>query len=235
MHGLDGTVVRLYRGIRVPRGETPGVVEEISRNGFHAGQPVRWSYMFHHPGDIEGLFARPDLSTRDTRPDDRYAGGSGVCCCADHDSAAFYATGRVESGPDDCPVVVEFDLPLDRLSIDGRDFLYTVFSLGSRRRSAEALAAAYGPGVLRYAERAWSQPDPDRRIALCDLAIHDPAVLAAHARSSAVIAGRYRTHFRTAFIARLPVPPSSIVAVHAPARGPRLPPAAIRLEDCLDR
>ncbi len=59
---------------------------------------------------------------------------------------------------------------------------------------------------MTFADRAWSGVDDDKRSALCDLAVQD-AVAHAHAANKTVIAGRFETQFRSAFLVRTPCPP----------------------------
>jgi hypothetical protein len=98
------------------------------------------------------------------------------------------------------------------LVVDGRDFLYTAFQLSDAARARAVLERLFGPAILRYADRAWGV-DGDERIALCDLAVQDNAVVLAHADNKTVVAGRYEIGFRSAFLVRTPVPAVRIVEV----------------------
>lgn len=71
----------------------------------------------------------------------------------------------------------------------------------------------FGPAILRYADRAWGCVDGDERIALCDLAVQDDAVVRAHAANKTVIDGRYGIQFRSEFLVRTPVPAARIADV----------------------
>ena len=123
-------------------------------------------------------------------------------------------------GDDDTPIMVEFRAPIEHVAVDGRDFLYTAFQLGKPERARNVLRGLFGTKVLRYAERAWANKDDQHDIAMCDLAILDPDVIAAHHANRIVIGGRYRTVFRNAFTVRMPVEPSAIVRVWAPTEEP---------------
>jgi hypothetical protein len=81
--------------------------------------------------------------------------------------------------------------------VDGRDFLYTIFQLGDPQLARPIIERIFGIAILRYIDRAWSS-DGRERIALCDLAVQDDAVVLAHAGNKTVIGGRYGTRFRSA-------------------------------------
>jgi hypothetical protein len=66
---------------------------------------------------------------------------------------------------------------------------------------------------LHYLDRAWATQNQEQRIAWCDLATQDNDVIVAHAANKTVLGGRYNTRFRSAFMARLPVPASRITNV----------------------
>jgi hypothetical protein len=71
----------------------------------------------------------------------------------------------------------------------------------------------YGSAIRRYVDRAWSTEDQKQRIALCDLAVQDDAIVKAHAQNKTVIGGRYSTRFCSAFLVRLPVRAEAVLDV----------------------
>jgi hypothetical protein len=79
---------------------------------------------------------------------------------------------------------------LSQPCIDGRDFLYGVFQFGDPQKAAPALERLFDPKILRFAEAAWSSTDQSKRIALCDLAIHDRQIVAGHYENRLVIGGK---------------------------------------------
>jgi len=95
-------------------------------------------------------------------------------------------------------------LPLSDVIVDGRDFLYTVFQLGSDR-ARPAVERLFGSAILRYVDRAWAtdKHDQEQRISICHLAVQDDEVVRAHARNATVIGGRYDTEFCSAFMVRI--------------------------------
>ena len=184
------------------------------------------------PGPLDERFEKMDLSIEDIRSGESYPV---VCACGEVRGAAYYAFEHNRTGQDDTPVIIEFESIENQVSVDGRDFLYTVFQMGDPDRAPDILCQCFGQGVLRYAKRAWETDDQYSRIALCDLAVFDPEVIASHHRSEIVLAGRYRTVFRNAFFVKLPILPAWIVRVWAPPNPMRLPTPQVHLDDCLVR
>lgn len=135
-------------------------------------------------------------------------------------------------------ILITLEVDQADVVIDGRDFLATIFQLGNPAASRGVLERLFGPAILRYADRAWSVPalETRRRIACCDLARQDDAVIAAHAAKELVIGGRYRTRFSSAFMVRAPVAAERIVSVErVDHRDYVLPDIDITLEQALGR
>jgi hypothetical protein len=101
---------------------------------------------------------------------------------------------------DNTPILIEIEAAPEIVAIDGRDFLYGAFELGDPEKAAPALETLFGPRILRFAQSAWNSTNHDKRLVLCDLAIHDPEVVADHYRNRVVIGGKYSTRFFAAFI-----------------------------------
>lgn len=89
------------------------------------------------------------------------------------------------------------------MRVDGRDFLYTVFTLWDRRDDShlelvrEALATLFGKAILKYFDQA--KGVFNERIGHCDLAIHDMDVIRAHYSNPIAIEGRHDTRFNSSF------------------------------------
>jgi hypothetical protein len=205
---------------------TPEVISTIEGQGLDRDRGEFWKMEYRHPGPLDVLLAKPDLSLRDTRPDGEPA-ASAICACGEIIGANYYAWRQNLTGESTTPILIEFEASEDAVAIDGRDFLYTVFQLGEPALARPALVRAFGKAVPRYAERAWVSRE--QSVPLCDLASHDPEVINAHHANSVVIAGRYNTIFCNAFIVRLPVEPSSIVRAWCPTERAALPVPEIRL------
>jgi hypothetical protein len=138
-------------------------------------------------------------------------------------AASYYAWQHNRTRENDTPIVVEFDADVDTVAIDGRDFLFTVFQFGEPSLAGPAHKRAFGKAVLPYAEKAWAIENQSTRIALCDLACHDPDVVKAYHANTIVLGGRHHTVFRNAFIVQLPPAPHSVVRVWSPPDGFTLP------------
>ena len=121
------------------------------------------------------LFSKSNLSTDDTRNQERET--SVICACGEYLGAAYYALNHNRTEVNDTPIVIEFEADMSSVAVDGRDFLYTAFQMGDSARARPVLRAAFGDAVLRYAESAWDTGNQKKRIALCDLAVNDPAVI----------------------------------------------------------
>ena len=169
---------------------------------------------------LDKLFAKSDLSIADTRP--TRAGDPAVCACGEEMGASYYAWQHNRTRENNTPIIVEFEGDEDTVAIDGRDFLFTVFQFGEPSLAGPALKRAFGKAILPYAEKAWATENQDARIALCDLACHDPDVVTAHHANAVVLGGRHHTTFRNAFIVKLP-PAQSVVRVWSPSDRPALP------------
>jgi hypothetical protein len=222
--------MRFFRGLTVPAANVDQVLSTIRNRGLSQGS--QWSIEYRHPGPLDALFAKPDLSTQDTRPHNQ-AGDPAVCACSEEMGAAYYAWQHNRTSENDTPIIVEFEADQDAVAIDGRDFLATVFQFGEPALARPALARTCGNAVLSYAERAWATDNQNRRIALCDLARHDPDVVKAHHANTVVLGGRHHTVFRSAFIVKLPTAPQSIIRAWSPIGRPVLPVPGITLSSLL--
>ncbi|MCJ2119998.1 hypothetical protein MKK65_26070 [Methylobacterium sp. J-001] len=207
-----------FRGIAVPRTSVDEVVSDIRSGGLRESGRS-WLMRQQRPPDPDVLFGKPDLSLDDTRGE-HVVEHPALCACGEIDGAAHYAWRHNRTDEDDTPILMEFAAPIEAVAVDGRDFLYTAFQLREPDRARVVLDRLFGPRVLRYAERAWDRKEKGYDIAMCDLAIHDPEVIAAHHANATVIGGRYRTVFRNAFTVRMPIPPEAIVSVWSPRDKP---------------
>ena len=111
-----------------------------------------------------------------------------ICACGDDASAALYAFERNMYEKDDTPILIEIEAKPADVAVDGRDFLYTAFQLGSAEKTSDALEGLFGPRVLRYAVAGWNSKDRVESIPMCDLAIYDMDVLVHHYKNKRVIA-----------------------------------------------
>ena len=198
-----------YRGIAVSRQRAADTISDVRQKGLLPGQGP-WGYLFADlKPQLERLWGLPNLTTAHTKP----SGDSPpwVGACADPLGAAYYALKHNRSSENDIPLLITFEADLRNVIIDGRDFLYTLFQLGDPDRARPVAEQLFGSAICRYVDRAWSSKDQKQRIALCDLAVQDDAVITAHAKNKTVIGGRYSTRFCNAFLVRLPVRPEAIL------------------------
>jgi hypothetical protein len=222
--------MKFYRGICVSLNEKDRVIENIKRVGID-GDEVRWRMEHEHPGDLARLHIMPNLSRNETRPGINAV--PAVCTCGELQGAVYYAFRHNASTAHNAPVLIELEAEITNVAIDGKDFLYTAFQRGDPARARVVLERAFGAEILKYAEKAWSTVNQDFRVAQCDLAIHDPEVIAAHHANTLVLGGRNKTVFRNAFTIALPVQAEAIMKVWSPPASPHIPPPDISLTDIL--
>jgi hypothetical protein len=187
----------------------------------------------HHPGQLDVLFRKVDLSLDDTRPGCTVPQPA-ICACGEEAGAAYYAWRHNRTTEHDTPVIIEFEADQTTVAVDGKDFLYPVFQMGTSERSQSILVNTFGTRILRYAERAWASDEQEYRIALCDLAIHDPDVVNAHYANILAIGGRYGTIFRNAFTVSLPITRDAVLRVWSPTAPRDIPSPDISLADLLE-
>jgi hypothetical protein len=221
--------VRFYRGIAVPAAEAESVIAEIQEIGLNEGQGRRIANLYHY-GPREPLFTKIDLTREDTRPVEADI-VAGLYACGDLDGASHYAWRHNNTKINDRPILIEFEAPISRVAVDGNDFLYNLFSNGDPGRTRGVLKNCFGDAVLRYVDKAWSSREPGFRIAMCDLAIHDPQVILAHHANRHVLGGRNGTLFRNAFMVEFPVRPDELVRVYSPTDPPVIPKADFIFSD----
>src|ERR1700726_1550056 len=207
-----GETMRFYRGITVPIRSAPAVIDQIRTRGLLPGDGNWRMSAADLKGRLEEIWRKPKVTYADTKPTEGNPGPSWVCACAEEQGAVYYACRHDKSGENDTPILISFDAEASDAVVDGRDFLYTAFQLSDAARGRTVLEQLFGPAILRYADRAWGV-DGDERIALCDLAVQDNAVVLAHADNKTVIAGRFGTLLRSAFFVRTPVPAARIADV----------------------
>lgn len=222
--------MRFFRGIAVPADKAEITIAGIRQQGLASGQGT-WLMEHEHPGDLDALHTKPDLSLDDTRS--QTGAVAAVCACGDELGASYYACSHNLTSNNDTPILIEFEAAVSASAVDGKDFLYTAFQLGDPERALPVLERSFGTAVLRYAEKAWSSEEQSFRIAQCDLAIHDADVIEAHYANDLVLAGRHGTIFRSAFTVALPVRPESIIRVWSPSNTPIMLQPAITLTDIL--
>ena len=222
--------MRFFRGIAVPASTADAVINSILQNGLNRDKG--WLMLWEKPKNPDDLFEKPDLSMGDTRGP-RETAPVGICFCGEEASAAVYACERNIHSDDDTPILIEIEADPETVAIDGRDFLYTIFQLGDPRKAAPAIERLFGPKILRFAEAAWSSTDQSRRIALCDLAIHNRQIVANHYENRLAIGGRHSTRFHNAFKIKLPIASTAVIRVWRPDFSHQVPAVDVDFTDLL--
>lgn len=221
----------LFRGITVPASTADAVMTRIRECGLRSGDG-RWKLPFPSPRDEED----EAVATRRLSGEFEYReDGLSVCACADEASAAHYAWKHNRHGDDNAPVMIEFEADADDVAVDGRDMLYNLFQRGDPEYAPAAVRTVYGEAAIRHLQAAWATDDQIQRVAHCDRAVLDPAVVAYHYRNRTVIVGRHGTIFSSAFQVRLPIEPRAIRMVHAPDARPISPAPEIWFERLIRR
>jgi hypothetical protein len=225
--------MRFYRGITVPIRSVPAVVDKIRAQGLLPGDG-NWRVSAADLKErLEEIWREPKVTYAATKPTVGNPGPSWVCASAEEQGARYYACRHNKSAKNDTPILISFDAEASDAVVDGRDFLYSAFQLSDATRARAVLERLFGPAILRYADRAWGCVDGDERIALCDLAVQDDAVVRAHAANKTLIAGRVGTRFRSAFLVRTPVPAARIADVRVVEDAYELPEPEVILGSLL--
>jgi len=217
-------VLELYRGIAVSEREIGKVIQNIHNVGLDVGQG-HWVLMVNdlrNEVDFSKWVRDPELTTEVTRKKDFEI--ETFAATGDLETSLFYACKHNRMTEKTEGVIVKFTTSLENIFVDGRDFLYTVFSMFDakdrseehRKRVRETLGHLYGPEIFQYFDEATKTPQHKyrRRIALVDLAVNDPQVVIFHASNRIWISGRYGTWFRSSFLVKGKAPPSKIVSVN---------------------
>ena len=207
-------MIKFFRGISVPFDEFKKTIDTISADGLGGISPkARWHMRHEFLNNIEILYLKSDLTLNDTRDNSKLF--DAVCACGDVEGAYYYSNFHNRTYVNSSPIIIEFEAPLSSVKIDGRDFLYTIFQGGDPSKATSVLRECFGEPVLKYAERAWKSQDQKYRIAQCDLATNDREVIQCHYKNKSILAGRYRTKYKSAFTVTLPIQPNNIISVRS--------------------
>jgi hypothetical protein len=205
----------LYRGISVPDADLDEVVDTIRSTGI-AGNEGHWKFQgWDLRPHLDRIIETPSLTGID---DD---GPPVVCACGDQDGAHFYACHHNHSAGNR-PLVVKFSAETAACYVDCRDFLCTTFQfwdsrgIRSQAEVADVLTRLFGAGIDRYFSKAAATKEQAARIALCNAAAFDPAVIRDHYANRLRIGGRHRVVFMSAFFVSAPILPQQIIEVYEP-------------------
>ena len=221
----------LYRGIAVSEDIVDRVVDEIKRNGLSHSKGSLWSGFVWKDlrSDLTRLLEKEDLNRNDTEPNSiwvktekgghrEFTEGNIGICFADRQGANYYAFKHNVTDVNTVPIVIEAEVNINNTAIDGRDFLYTVFSFidhnnpEKTERQKNILSKIYGEKICLYIDKIIRHHNSDK-FAVCDLAIIDNDIIRYHLKNTILIMGRWRTRFKGAFYVKSPLSHSSITDI----------------------
>jgi len=210
----------LYRGIATSNTMIGKVIQKILVKGLFVGQGnwiLRAPDLCHT--DLHELIHDPTLSTTMTREREAET----FAATGDYDTALYYACKHNQTKENTEGILIEFSVPINRIFVDGRDFLYTVFQGFDARNDSEThkkkvkniLRRIFGSAITPYIDEVFKTPreNQSRRIALVDIAINDRNVIVVHKKNKIWINGRYGTWFCSSFLVEGKIPPEDIVKV----------------------
>ena len=238
--------LRLYRGITVNENECDQIIHDIKLKGLYQHPNQFWGCFVwkNLKPQIETLYAKEDLTRVDTSPASvwiekktgniytnwqeaptgegysEYTEGEESICFADKEGAIYYATDKNvnKSKGHIKPILIEVDIDIDNVAIDGRDFLYTVFgsidptdSLKTKRNT-ETLKHIYGNIIEKYVEKIIMHPKSEK-FAICELVTIDNEIIKYHIKNELIIGGRCSTIFKSAFFVKVPIQPENITSI----------------------
>lgn len=260
--------LKLYRGITVAESEVDFVIHDIKTNGLYQNENQQWAGFIwkNVKRELDALYNKEDLTLNDTRPASVWIGkttkkvyenwqeapdsenggyreyieGEHSICFADKLGAEYYATQHNVFKEKSIPLLITLDLDLERLAIDGRDFLYTVLGFidpkdfEKTKRQTEKLKKIFGKKIEKYIEKLVSHPNSEKT-AICDLVICDDEIILEHSRNAEIIGGRHGTVFKSAFFGKTPISREKIKNVEIIKEHIVIPYPTITLNNILER
>ncbi len=264
----DMKSLKLYRGITVAENEVDLVIQDIKTNGLYQNDKQQWGGFIwkNIKREINTLYNKEDLTRDDTSPASVWIGektkkvyknwqeaptseggghteyieGENSICFADKIGAEYYATQHNVSKDKKIPLLITLDLDIENITIDGRDFLYTVFGfinpkdIEKTKRQTEKLKTIFGVNIEKYIKKIIEHPKSDK-FAICDLVICDDEIIIEHSKNIEIIGGRYGTVFKSAFFGKTPIPPEKIQNVEILKEYVHIKKPTITLNDILER
>jgi len=222
-------ILILYRGIAVPEATVENVRQKIISNGISVPDNATWDMEAVDLRDnLEELFNKEGLSTKDTRPSrwiDTDGGGYReligrfpvICACGDELGASYYASKHNKTADNNSPLIIKFQTSINNVQIDGKDFLCNpAFQRGFSKKQSKIVIDCFGSSIGKYLDKARKSKEQDFKIAMCDLAAQDVKVIKGHYKNQITIGGRHGTVFRSAFVVRVPVESEDIIDVYKP-------------------
>lgn len=202
-----------YRGVNVESWKAEDVVEKLLSGDLNGHlDPRSWHIRYPQPLEVAH---RADLCRELTEIRPRESWVPASYACGDLEGASHYAWKKGASMADSVPIIIEFETDFSKAVVDGRDSLYSLIHFAQHEEVCLIMQMAWGKAIMPYLALAAATRPDDRqgRHALVDLACTDEDVKAAHYENRNVIAGRYGTKFRSAFMVPDSVTPESVKRV----------------------
>jgi hypothetical protein len=127
----------------------------------------------------------------------------------------------------DTPLIIELEVPLEEVLVDGSDFMYMAMSRADHPEAKRTLCRIYGHAITAYVDRAaqHERVTPGSvRTAIFDLAVRDQKIVAAHHGNQTVIRAKSRANFRSWFMIPAELPASRVINAWVPQSHPNMPP-----------
>lgn len=245
--------LKLYRGISVSKHEAEEIIEDIRNNGLYQSPKQMWGGFIwkNIKNDLDELYQKENLTREDTSPASimiktkngsrrEFIEGENSLCFADIGGAKYYATTHNITADKTIPLLIETEINVENVAIDGRDFLYTVFGLidpkdlEKTNRQLIKMKKIFGDKIEIYFEKLIKHPQSEK-IAICDLITVDNEIIISHSKNEEVIGGRYNTTFKSAYFAKVPILPENIISVSIIEKDFSNFTPTITLKDILER
>ncbi len=217
------TLLKVYRGIRVENADiVEHLIKEIKENGLYLEQITEKFKVAKYQGkvckgghnkltkeELDNLYANKssiETALEGAETDEAYFG--------DYVCALNYAIGH-SSGS--IPIVIEAEIPLDELNIDGVDSLSHIFHPYSDNG---VVREVFSEKIEMYYEKYRAEVgdlegEAKRKFreAIINMAESDNDIVYAFYKNNRVISGKWGNIFKNAFQAKLPIAPERILSV----------------------
>jgi len=199
-----------YRGVNVASWNVDAVLEALTSGNLNGDiEPGMWHKRYPKPIEVAH---RTDLRRELTEIQPRDVWLPASYACGDLEGAAHYAWKKGAPMGTSVPIIVEFEVDILATVIDGRDSLYSIIHCAHREEACLIIERGWGKAIRPYLDlAAASFPDNRQfRHALVDLACTDEEVKSSHYENATMIAGRYNTKFRSAFMVPNKILPAAV-------------------------
>lgn len=129
-------------------------------------------------------------------------------CFADKLGATYYALQHNKTKEKNISLLIEVEVPISDVIIDGRDFLFTAFNLGILKSNnqilecqIEILKFIFGNSIEIYIDKLIET----KNIAIIDLIEYDDNIIKDYFNNNVLLNGRYNTIFRYSFMVKAPI------------------------------